>query len=82
MKKKKLELKKSTIRVLLDESSLRRVVGGLTVFACTAASCVCPTGFCGPTMDPGAGCSVETEAPAFHCSGLDCAPPDTIAAGA
>ena len=81
MKTNKLQLKKSTIRVLLDESSLRRVVGGLTAFECTAATCQCLSGFCGPSMDPGAGCSVETEAPAFHCSGVDCAPHDTITLG-
>jgi hypothetical protein len=81
MKTNKLQLKKSTIRVLLDESSLRRVVGGLTAFQCTGATCVCASDFCGTSVDPGTGCTQETEAPAFHCSGADCAPHDTITLG-
>ena len=67
MKKKKLELKKSTIRVLLDGSSLRRVVGGLSVFGCAGdLTITCPSCACS------AACTVETEAPAAHCSGAEC----------
>jgi hypothetical protein len=69
MKRNKLQLKKTTLRVLLDESSLRRVAGGLTVVGCTGGP---PTAFC-----PTAGCSVESDF-GGHCS-YDCTTDTTSA---
>ncbi len=48
MKRKKLQLKKTTLRVLADDGPLRHVVGGLTIGTCTAfctvtcITCTCP----------------------------------------
>ena len=58
MKRSKLQLKKLTLRVLLDESSLSRVAGGLTAFTCTGGpfTVICPSAACITRS----GCSAET----------------------
>jgi len=72
MKKGKLQLKKLTIRVLLDEGSLKQVAGGLTARGCTggAPSDVCPTTGC-PSGDSDIGA---------RCTYADCTGDRTVVA--